>query len=92
MELHSHKEHIEHITVQYPILGTTLLILGGAIGFISLSFEQHLNDINLMLSIFLKLLSIGSIMLSVVIYWDKIRSNSKQIHQDFKDKFQKKKK
>jgi len=91
MDLHTHKESIEHVSVSHPILGFILFWLGSISAFISLGFEQSLNDINLMLAILLKLFSIISIILSVVIYWDKITDNSRQIKKDIKDKLQKKK-
>lgn len=91
MELHSHKETIETVSVSHPILGFILLWGGFALGIFSLNTEQTLNDINLFLAIFLKLLSIASILLSVIIYWDKIVTNGKVMYADFKEKFQRKK-
>lgn len=91
MELHTHKDTIEHTLVAHPVLGFILLWGGFILGIFSLGTEQILNDINLFLAIFLKLLSIASILLSVVIYWDKIVVNSKIMYADIKEKFQRKK-
>ena len=91
MELHSHKETLEHVSVTHPILGLILFWGGSALCFVALSFEQTLNDINLLLAIVLKLFSIASIIISVIIYWDKISVNFKQMQLDFKEKFQRKK-
>ncbi len=91
MELNSHKETIESVSVSHPVLGFILFWGGFILGIFSLSTEGVLNDINLFLAIFLKLLSIVSILLSVVIYWDKIAANGKVMLSDIKSKFQRKK-
>lgn len=91
MELHSHSETIENAHAAHPILGAICLFGGFTLGIFSLAMEQTLSDINLLLAIGLKLLSIASICLSVVIYWDKITANFRQMKQDVKEKFQRKK-
>lgn len=91
MDLNSHKDTIEGVNEAHPVLGTLLFIGGFTLGIFSLAMEQTLSDINLLLAIGLKLLSIGSILLSVVIYWDKITSNFKKMKKDVKEKFQRKK-
>lgn len=90
MDLHTHNETAQHIHHVHP-LGFILFWAGSIVGFMSLSFEQNINEISLLLGVILKLLSICSIILSVVIYWDKITANSRQIKKDFRDKFQRKK-
>lgn len=89
MDIHSHHEAAQHAQAAHP-LGFILFWAGSIVGFMSLSFEQNINEISLLLGVILKLLSICSIILSVVIYWDKITANSRQMKKDFKDKFQKK--
>lgn len=91
MDLHSHKDTIEGAHEAHPVLGSILFIGGFMLGIFSLAAEQTLSDINLLLAIGLKLLSIASIFLSVVIYWDKITANFKKMKQDVKEKFQRKK-
>lgn len=92
MDLHTHKDAIEHASSGAPHpLGFILFWVGSIVGFISLNIEQSLNEWNLIFSLILKLFSICSIILSVVIYWDKITMNFKQIQLDYKEKFQKKK-
>jgi hypothetical protein len=92
MDLHQHKETIEHAssTAPHP-LGFILFWAGSVVGFISLNMEQTLTEWNLILTLILKIFSICSITLSVVIYWDKITANFKQMTLDIKDKFQRKK-
>jgi hypothetical protein len=93
MDLHQHKETIEHTSIQVPHpWGFILFWVGSIVGFISLNMEQALTEWNLIFSLLLKLFSIVSICLSVVIYWDKITANFKQMTLDFKDKFQRRKK
>lgn len=87
MDLHSHKDVIENSP--HPF-GFILFWLGSIVGFISIGMEESLNDWNLLLSLVLKAFSICSILLSVVIYWDKITSNFRQIKKDVKDKLQRK--
>ena len=88
MDLHQHKDALEQVST-HPV-GFILFWAGSIAGFISLNMEQTLTEWNLIFSLILKLFSICSIILSVVIYWDKITANFKQIRLDFKDKFQKK--
>lgn len=91
MDLHTHKDAIEHASSSAPHpLGFILFWAGSIVGFISLNMEQTLNEWNLIFSLVLKLFSICSIILSVVIYWDRIATNLKQMKLDIKDKFQKK--
>ena len=91
MDLNSHKDIIEGGHEAHPVLGTILLFGGFTLGIFSLAMEQSLSDVNLLLAIGLKLLSIASILLSVVIYWDKIKANFKQFKSDVKEKLQRKK-
>lgn len=91
MELHTHKETIEGVTIAHPVLGIVFLILTPILGIFSLAMEQTLSDINLLLGIGVRLLTFVSFILTVIIYWDKITANLKQIKQDAKDKFQRKK-
>lgn len=91
MELHSHKETIEGAAVAHPVLGMMFLILTPVLGVFSLGMEQTMSDVNLMLSIGVKLLTFVSFTLTVIIYWDKIVVNFKQMQLDFKEKFQRKK-
>lgn len=91
MELHSHRDTIDGIAESHPKIGLFILAIGFLAGFFSLNFEQTLNDINLIMSIFTKCLMPLSIVLTIIIYWDKITANLKQIGLDFKGKFQRKK-
>lgn len=90
MDLHQHRETIEQTASSAPHpFGFILFWAGSIVGFISLNMEQILTDWNLILSLCLKLFSICSILLSVVIYWDRISANFKQIKLDFKKMFKK---
>lgn len=91
MELHSHKDTIDGIADSHPKLGLFILATGFIAGFFSISFEQTLNDINLIMSIFTKCLMPISILITIVIYWDKITANLRQMKEDAKEKFQRKK-
>lgn len=91
MELNSHKETIEHATVAHPVLGVVLLFTTFVLSIFSVAMEQTMSDINLLLSILVKLLTFVSFILTIVIYWDKITANFRQIKQDVKEKLQRKK-
>lgn len=91
MELHSHKETIEGAAIAHPLLGIFFLVLTPVLGIFTLAMEQTASDINLLLSIGVKLLTFVSFILTVVIYWDKITVNLRQIKEDVKEKLQRKK-
>ncbi len=91
MELHSHKDTIEGAHVAHPILGVISLVSTFVLGIFSVAVEQTLNDTYLMLGIVVRLVTCGSFLLTVIIYWDKITANFKQIKKDAKDKFQRRK-
>jgi len=90
MDLQSHKETIEGAHGAHPILAAVILFLGFLAGIFSINFEHTLNDLNLLLSIFTKCLMPVSILLTIVIYWDKITANLKQMKKDAKEKLQRK--
>ena len=91
MDLNSNKDTIEGAAIAHPVLGMIFLILTPVLGIFSLGMEQTMSDVNLMLSICVKLLTFVSFILTVVIYWDKIVANLKQIKEDAKERFQRKK-
>lgn len=91
MELNSHRETIEGAATAHPVLGMIFLVLTPVLGIFSFAMEQTMSDVNLILSIGVKLLTFVSFILTVVIYWDKITTNLKQIKEDAKEKFQRKK-
>jgi hypothetical protein len=96
MDLHHHKETIENVSETHPKLGILFLILTPILAFFSAiieisSLEHSLTIANLIGALIVKLLTVCSFIVTVVIYWDKITVNLRQISVDFKEKFQKKK-
>lgn len=96
MDLHTHKDTLEGIHEAHPKLGILFLILTPILGFFSAlleinSLEHSLTIANLIGALFVKFLTVCSFIITLVIYWDKITTNFKQIKLDFKEKLQKKK-
>lgn len=95
MELHSHKDTIEGAHQAHPYLGVLFLIATPILGILSVvieptSLEHTLTIANLIASLFVKFLTFLSFTATVVIYWDRITTNFKQMRLDFKERFQKK--
>lgn len=95
MDLHNHHDTIESASQAHPKLGLLFVILTPIFGVIAIftepsSLEHTLTIANLIGSLFAKFMMLCSFVATLVIYWDKITANFKQIRLDFKDKFQKK--
>lgn len=95
MDLHHHKDTIESISETHPKLGILFLILTPILGVFSAiieisSLEHSLTIANLIAALVVKFLTFCSFVITLVIYWDKITANIKQIKLDYKEKYQKK--
>lgn len=78
-------QHDHESVNQHPIF-MILFISSWFIGLISINFEDTLKQIDLMLSVFSKLISPVSFIFFLILYYDKISENWDKIKNKFKSK------
>lgn len=71
---------MEHNNTEHnPVVNFILTLITGGLGFISVNYQEKLKDVDLLLSPMVKVCSLLSFLLFLIINWDTIKKKFKNI-------------